>query len=129
MRNKLYDHIQYLPFTYHDHSQAGQLISRCIEDVRAIERFAGMAISELIRISILMIGITTLLFIKSPRLAAISLIPIIRSMITTDFASGISGYPQQTMRGELSARLQENVSGVQVVRAARSRLKSSVSAC
>ena len=30
LRNLLYDHIQHLPFTYHDHSQTGQLISRCI---------------------------------------------------------------------------------------------------
>ena len=39
LRNRMYDHIQYLPFTYHDHAQSGQLISRCIEDVRAIEKF------------------------------------------------------------------------------------------
>jgi len=38
LRNRLYDHIQYLPFSFHDHSQTGQLISRCIEDVRAVER-------------------------------------------------------------------------------------------
>jgi len=120
LRNRLYDHIQYLPFTYHDHAQAGQLISRCIEDVRAIERFAGSAISELIRISILMIGITVLLFIENPRLAAIALIPIIPLLwIATDFGRRISSffYAVDNALGELSARLQENVSGVQVVRA------------
>ena len=41
LRNRLYDHIQHLPFSYHDRSQTGQLISRCIEDERAIERFTG----------------------------------------------------------------------------------------
>ena len=45
LRNRMYDHIQYLPFTYHDHAQSGQLISRCIEDVRSIERFAGGAVA------------------------------------------------------------------------------------
>src|SRR5450830_1492997 len=35
LRNAMYDRIQYLPFTYHDHSTTGQLITRCIEDVRA----------------------------------------------------------------------------------------------
>src|SRR5918996_869172 len=49
LRDRMYDHIQYLPFTYHDHAQSGQLISRCIEDVRSIERFAGSAVSDLIR--------------------------------------------------------------------------------
>jgi len=32
-----------MPFTFHDHSQTGQLISRCIEDVRAIQDFLGGA--------------------------------------------------------------------------------------
>jgi ATP-binding cassette subfamily B multidrug efflux pump len=120
LRNRLYDHIQYLPFTYHDHAQAGQLISRCIEDVRAIERFTGSAISELIRISILMMGITAYLFIENPRLAMIALIPIIPLLwIATDFGRRISifFYAVDNAIGDLSARLQENVSGVQVVRA------------
>jgi ATP-binding cassette subfamily B multidrug efflux pump len=120
LRNRLYDHIQYLSFTYHDHAQAGQLISRTIEDVRAIERFAGSAISELIRISLLGVGITTLLFIENSRLAAIALIPMIPLLwITTDFGRRISGffYAVDNALGNLSARLQENVSGVQVVRA------------
>jgi ABC-type multidrug transport system fused ATPase/permease subunit len=49
LRNRMYDHIQHLPFTYHDHVQSGQLISRCIEDVRAIERFAGGSLGDLLR--------------------------------------------------------------------------------
>jgi ATP-binding cassette subfamily B protein len=53
LRNRLYDHIQHLSFTYHDHSQTGQLISRCIEDVRAIERFAGSGLIDLTRITLL----------------------------------------------------------------------------
>lgn len=120
LRNRLYDHIQYLSFTYHDHSQAGQLISRCIEDVRAIERFAGSSVSELIRISLLMVGITTLLLIENPRLAAIAMISMIPLIwITTDFGRRISAYfyAVDNALGDLGARLQENVSGVQVVRA------------
>ncbi|MBA4380372.1 MAG: ABC transporter ATP-binding protein, partial [Anaerolinea sp.] len=31
LRNRLYDRIQHLSFSYHDHAQTGQLISRCIE--------------------------------------------------------------------------------------------------
>ncbi len=49
LRNRMYNHIQQLPFTYHDHVQSGQLISRCIEDVRSIEKFAGSAVTDLIR--------------------------------------------------------------------------------
>ncbi|MFN2234329.1 MAG: ABC transporter transmembrane domain-containing protein, partial [Anaerolineales bacterium] len=41
LRNRLYDHIQHLSFSYHDRTQTGQLISRCIEDVSSIQQFTG----------------------------------------------------------------------------------------
>ena len=44
LRNQLYDHIQHLTFTYFDHVQSGQLISRCIEDVRSIQGFTGQGV-------------------------------------------------------------------------------------
>ena len=120
LRNRLYNHIQHLSFTYHDHSQTGQLISRCIEDVRAIERFAGSGLIDLTRITLLLTGITALLFATNARLAAIALLPMIPLiLIAADFGRRIGGFFLHVDRalGDLSARLQENVSGVQVVRA------------
>jgi len=120
LRNRLYNHIQHLSFSYHDHAQTGQLISRTIEDVRSVERFAGSSVVELIQVGLLVVGITTLLFLTNLRLAAISLIPMIPlTLITTDFGKRVSDYflDVDNALGDLSARLQENVSGVQVVRA------------
>jgi ATP-binding cassette subfamily B multidrug efflux pump len=120
LRNKLYNHIQYLPFTYHDHSQAGQLISRCIEDVRSIERFTGFVVIELIRVGLLMLGITILLLAENTYLAVISLLPLIPMLlITSRFGRKVSNYflKVDNSLGELSTRLQENATGVQVVRA------------
>jgi ATP-binding cassette subfamily B protein len=120
LRNRLYDHIQHLPFTFHDHAQTGQLISRCIEDVRAIQNFAGTGLVELVRVILLLVGVSALLFAASPRLAAIALLPLIPLMLMAgDFGRRIGGYFLNVDRalGDLSARLQENVSGVQVVRA------------
>ena len=120
LRNRLYDHIQHLSFTYHDHSQSGQLISRCIEDVRAVERFSGSIVIELVHMGLLLAGVTTLLFTTSPRLAAIALLPMIPLVwVTTDFGKRIGKYffDVDYALGDLSSRLQENVSGVQVVRA------------
>ena len=120
LRNCLYDHIQYLPFTYHDHSQAGQLISRCIEDVRSIERFTGFGVTELIHISMLLVGVTSILFIDNTRLAEIALLPMIPIvLVTTNFGRRIGNYflAVDNALGELSSRLQENVTGAQVVRA------------
>jgi ATP-binding cassette subfamily B protein len=120
LRNRLYNHIQQLSFSYHDHAQTGQLISRTIEDVRSVERFTGSSVVELVQVGLLLVGVTVLLFITNPRLAAISLLPMIPLiLITTDFGRRISDYflDVDNALGDLSARLQENVSGVQVVRA------------
>lgn len=120
MRNRLYDHMQYLSFSFHDHAQTGQLISRCIEDVRAVERFTGFGVIEMIRLGLLMFGIVFLLFWQSPHLAAIALLPMIPLvLVTTGFGSRVGDLFMKVdiALGELSALVQENVSGVQVVRA------------
>lgn len=120
LRNQLYDHIQYLPLSFHDHSQAGQLISRCIEDVRSIERFTGFGVIELIRLVMLMVGVIALMFSTQPRLAAIALLPMIPLLlITSNFGRRVGKYfyDVDNALGDLSSRVQENVSGAQVVRA------------
>jgi ATP-binding cassette, subfamily B, multidrug efflux pump len=120
LRNRLYGHIQNLPFSYHDHAQTGQLISRCIEDVRSIERFTGFAVVELIRVTLLLLGVTVILFIYSPRLAIIALLPMLPLvLVTTNFGRRIGALflAVDHALGEVSSRLQENVLGVQVVRA------------
>lgn len=120
LRNRMYDHIQYLPFTYHDHAQSGQLISRCIEDVRSIERFAGGAVTDLIRFVLLSIGIVTIMILDNARLAIIALLPMIPLVImTSNFGTRIGKlfFDVDNSVGDVSNRLQENVVGVQVVRA------------
>ncbi|HVN16765.1 MAG TPA: ABC transporter ATP-binding protein [Anaerolineales bacterium] len=120
LRNALYDRIQYLTFTYHDHTQTGQLISRCIEDVRAIQDFMGDSLIQMVQLVFLAVGVITLLVLANPTLALISLLPLIPMiMMTTDFGGRVTRlfYAVDLTLGDLSARLQENVSGVQVVRA------------
>ncbi len=120
LRNQLYDHIQRLPFSYHDHVQSGQLISRCIEDVRAIEKFAGSSVAELARFFFLSFGVLFVMFSVNARLTLISLLPIIPLIVmTSSFGVKIGGlfFAVDSAVGEVSNRLQENVTGVQVVRA------------
>ncbi|HEY2981596.1 MAG TPA: ABC transporter ATP-binding protein [Anaerolineales bacterium] len=120
LRNRVYDHIQYLPFTYHDHAQSGQLISRSIEDVRAIERFAGGSIADFVRFSLLLAGVLAIMLSVNARLAAIALLPMIPLTVMTGWFGTKIGplfFAVDTAVGEVSNRLQENVTGVQVVRA------------
>lgn len=120
LRNRMYDHIQYLPFTYHDHAQSGQLISRCIEDVRSIERFAGGAVADLVRFVFLTLGILYIMVTDNARLAVIALLPMLPLILmTSNFGTKIGKlfFAVDNAVGEVSNRLQENVVGVQVVRA------------
>ncbi len=119
-RNRMYDHIQYLPFTYHDHAQSGQLISRCIEDVRSIEQFAGGSVTDLVRFVLLSVGILTIMLTDNVKLAVIALLPMIPLILmTSSFGTRIGKlfFDVDNAVGEVSNRLQENVLGVQVVRA------------
>jgi ATP-binding cassette subfamily B multidrug efflux pump len=120
LRNQLYNHIQHLPFSYHDRMQSGQLISRTIEDVRSIQRFTGQGVAELVHATLLFCGIIILLLVDNWQLALIALVPMIPLILsTTRFGQRISTFflAVDNALGELSSRLQENVSGVHVVRA------------
>jgi ATP-binding cassette subfamily B protein len=120
LRNRLYNHIQHLTFTFHDHIQSGQLISRTIEDVRSIQNFTAGGMLELTRIIVLLVAVIIVLFSRNPKLAVISLLPLIpMALITVNFGKRISKLflKVDNTLGELSSQLQENVTGIQVVRA------------
>ena len=120
IRNSLYDHIQHLSFSYHDHAQTGQLISRCIEDVRSVQHFIGSAIVELAQMLFLLFGAMGIMLSANSNLTLIAILPIIPlTILTLNFGKRVSElfFNVDTALGDLSSRLQENVSGVQVVRA------------
>ena len=120
LRNAMYDRIQYMPFSYHDHTTTGQLINRCIEDVRAVQSFAGDSLVQIVQLAVLSVGVVTILFLRNPWLALVALLPLVPMvMMTSDFGVRITRlfYDVDNTLGDLSAQLQENVSGTHVVRA------------
>ena len=120
IRNRLYDHIQQLSFSYHDHSQTGQLISRCIEDVRSVQQFIGSSIVELTQLLLLLFGALGIMLTENWQLTLIAVLPIFPLVwLTYRFGQRVTTlfFHVDTLLGDLSARLQENVTGVQVVRA------------
>ncbi len=119
-RNLLYAKLQRLPFGYHDTAQTGQLMSRCTEDVGALSRFVGQAAVELLNIALLILGILVLLVRASPTLTLLSLGPIV-ALIAVTLLMGRILTPMflktDQALGEMSSAVQENLTGVQVVRA------------
>ncbi|MBE3144057.1 MAG: ABC transporter ATP-binding protein, partial [Planctomycetes bacterium] len=120
LRNYLFDHIQNLPFSYHDKTPTGELIERCTSDVDALRRFyADQAIG---------IGRIVLLFgINFAALATLNLKLALASIIITPFIVIASAFffkrvskayeAYQEQEATLSTTLQENLTGVRVVKA------------
>jgi ATP-binding cassette subfamily B multidrug efflux pump len=120
IRNRLYNHIQGLSFSFHDHAQTGQLISRCIEDVRSVQQFIGSSIVELAQMVFLLFGALGIMLSENWQLTLIAVLPIFPlTWLTVRFGNKVTAlfFDVDNMLGELSARLQENVTGAQVVRA------------
>src|SRR3972149_6193462 len=90
-RNALYDKIQRLPFGFHDHTQTGQLMSRCTEDVSSLSRFVGQGAVELLNIVLLLAGILYLLFRENLTLTLIGLGPLLALIGVTIYLGRIVG--------------------------------------
>lgn len=119
-RNQLYDKIQRLSFTYHDQVQTGQLMTRCTEDVSSLSRFVGQGGVDVLNVALLLIGILALLINASITLTLISIAPLIVLVLATLHLGRIVGpmfYRVDQAIGDVSATLQENLAGAQVVRA------------
>ncbi len=120
LRNRLYNHIQHLSFSFHDHAQTGQLISRCIEDVRSVQNFVGTSIIDLIQIVFVLVGALGIMLSANWKLTIVAILPVLPLIfMTSTFGTRVSElfFNVDYTLGELSSRLQENVSGAQVVRA------------
>lgn len=120
LRSYLYDHIQRLTFTYHDHTQTGELIQRSTSDVDALRRFYADQAIGLGRIILLFTVNFIALLQLNVRLALISVvvIPPIIVMSVFFFKRITKMYEKnQEQEATLSTVLQENLTGVRVVRA------------
>jgi|YNPNPStandDraft_1061719.scaffolds.fasta_scaffold13772_1 ATP-binding cassette subfamily B protein len=120
LRNYLYDHIQHLPFTYHDHMETGELLQRATSDVDAIRRFISDQAIGVGRVLLLFVVNFAVLLSLNVQLALLSIIiiPLIVAMSFFFFKKVSKAYEAfQNQEARLSTTLQENLTGVRVVRA------------
>ncbi len=120
LRNYLFDHVQRLSFAYHDKITTGELIQRCTSDVDAIRRFfAEQAIGVGRILSLFVVNIVILLSLHwQLALLSVVVIPIIVVMSLFFFRRISKAYEAfQEQEARLSTVLQENLSGVRVVKA------------
>jgi ATP-binding cassette subfamily B protein len=120
IRNDIYNHLQRLSFAYHDKAQTGQLMSRATQDVEGVRFFISMGLLRLMYIAVLLVGCLALMFYWSWQLALIAsaFIPIVafRSAQVTLSLRPI-WLAVQDLQGRIGTVLQENLSGMRVVKA------------
>jgi ATP-binding cassette subfamily B protein len=120
LRNYLFDHIQRLPFTYHDQTPTGEVIERSTSDVDALRRFFADQAIGVGRIAIIFVINFTAMASLSLKLALISVVamPVIVGMSIFFFRLVTKAYEAyQEQEAKLSTTLQENLTGVRVVKA------------
>lgn len=120
LRNSIFDHTQKLSFSYHDKTRTGELIQKSTSDVDTLRRFYSEIVPGLSRILFMFIINLVSIFYLNTKLAFLSIIaiPFIAVMSTMFFKKIHNSYEAyQDQDGKVSAAVQENLTGVRVVRA------------
>jgi ATP-binding cassette subfamily B protein len=120
LRNYLFDHLQHLSFHYHSQTTTGELIQRSTSDVDAIRRFFADQAIGFGRVVLLFIINFVALLNLNVKLALVSIIAIPVVVVVSFFffkrvTKAYESYQEQD--AVLSTTLQENLSGVRVVKA------------
>lgn len=120
IREKLYRQIQYMTFERHTRKETGDMVQRCTSDVEMVRRFIGVQVVDLGRIVFMLVFTLVIMGTMNVELTLYSMIMIpILFFFSYIFFTKI----QKTFKksdeaeGSLTTVLQENLSGVRVVRA------------
>ena len=119
LRDDLYRRLQRLSFTYYTVNNTGDLMSRLTGDVMSVLEFFGFGLGEMLGSSLMFAGTVTMLLLADWRLALMVMAPVPVLMFFAFRFSGIVGPLWEKIRervGQLSTTLQENISGVRVVK-------------
>ncbi|MEO2046367.1 MAG: ABC transporter ATP-binding protein [Pirellulales bacterium] len=120
LRDRLYDHLQRLPCSYHDRAETGDLVQRCTSDVETLHRFLSLQFVEIGRALLLLLTVVPILFLMNWQLAFVALTG---APLVVGFSILFFMRIQPTFRkmdeaeGRMTTVLQENLTGIRVVKA------------
>lgn len=120
LRDYLFDHIQRLTYAYHAESKTGDLLERATSDVDTIRRFFADQAIGVGRIVLIFVINLVAIYRLNTKLAWVSIIiiPVILVISTLFFKKLSKAYEAyQEQEAVISTNLQENLSGVRVVKA------------
>lgn len=120
LKDFMFDHLQHLKFTYHDTMQTGELIQRSTSDINAIRLFVAEQAIGVGRILLLFgVNFVALLMLDVPlALFSVMVVPLVFVMSLFFFGKVSKAYERfQEQDERVNTTLQENLSGVRVVKA------------
>ncbi|MCL2577347.1 MAG: ABC transporter ATP-binding protein/permease [Defluviitaleaceae bacterium] len=118
LRTRVYATLQKLSMKFYHDKQIGQIMSRVVNDTGNIEVLIAHAVPDIIVNIAILIGVAVILFVINPLLAALSLIAMPALVwISILFAKKVLPIFRegQSVLGELSANLQDNISGMKEI--------------
>ncbi len=120
MRDSLFAHVQRLPMSWHDKNQTGDIIQRCTSDVEVIRNFVVTQLLEVFR-TVFLIGISFAMMFGMNRkmsLVVLLFVPVVAGYSAVFYRLIARRFTKaDEAEGELSTVVQENATGVRVVRA------------
>jgi ATP-binding cassette subfamily B protein len=120
LRDELYRRLHHLRATFYDTADTGDLVQRCSSDVETLRVFLSNDIVEIGRAILLLLMVTPILFWMDTGLAwtSLALMPLI-VLFATIFFTKVKQVFEVTdeAEAEMTAVLQENLTGIRVVRA------------
>ncbi len=120
MRDALFVHVQRLPMGWHDKNQTGDIIQRCTSDVEVIRNFVVTQLLEVFRTVFLIITSFAMMLSMNVELSLVVLlfVPIVVLYSAVFYRLIAKRFiVADEAEGELSTVVQENATGVRVVRA------------
>ncbi len=120
IRNRIYQHLQQLSYSFYDETQTGQLMSRVTSDVETAQRFITGGMIDIISSLVTLVATFALMASKNLKLTLLAMIPV------PFLAWRVQVYSQkirplfrenQEQLAILTVTLQENITGQRVVKA------------
>jgi len=120
LRNNLFRHLEGLSYSYYQRTRTGDIMARATNDLNAVRMLLGPAIMYSANTIVFTAGALAFMLSISPKLTLYAFLPLpIVSVTIQHFGRKIHERFEriQAMFSDISARAQENFSGVRVVRA------------
>ena len=120
LRIELFEHLQRLSIGFYSRNRAGVLISRLTNDVQALDQFVTEGISTLFSATLTLVGTAVILVLLDAELAMITFLTFPVLLVgSVAFRLASAGAYRLTREkiAQVTAYLQETLSGVRVVRA------------